>query len=293
MSSTVPRPHKPWPWPWGQPSVLTAAEEHDLPPNSWLDKDFGEELEDDSDADYAHSEGSGSIETSDGSDGDISDSEVTEMMADEAPGHSAPPANLSANFERESLSEPHFKVTNDIEASNSRKTRRRRLVDSREFCDYIIRAGSDRMIDVLDRLQHMRKASMCTHLASLLMVDVVEFSEGPLLTIGNAQARSTKTFRRRFLTLKALHAKFHRLSQRHFPHRMAVKLPGIAEKLPNNFRKTKGWFSTDLPNCDPLTSLWSLKSTPSISLLRELEHDFPQEWLNGAKAKAPQAYGEA
>ncbi|KAJ7661853.1 hypothetical protein B0H17DRAFT_1144499 [Mycena rosella] len=50
---------------------------------------------------------------------------------------------------------------------------------------------------------------------------------------------------------------------------LAVKLPGIAEKLPNNFRKTKGWFSTDLPNCDPLTSLWSLKSTPSISLLRE------------------------
>ncbi|KAJ7708872.1 hypothetical protein B0H17DRAFT_1191367 [Mycena rosella] len=65
---------------------------------------------------------------------------------------------------------------------------------------------------------------------------------------------------------------------------LAVKLPGITEKLSNNFRKTKGWFSTDLPNCDPLTSLWSLKSTPSISLLRELEHDFPQEWLNGAKS---------
>ncbi|KAJ7691306.1 hypothetical protein B0H17DRAFT_1201161 [Mycena rosella] len=41
-----------------------AAEEPDHPQNSWLDKDLGEELKDDSDADYAHSEGSGSIETS-------------------------------------------------------------------------------------------------------------------------------------------------------------------------------------------------------------------------------------
>ncbi|KAJ6504464.1 hypothetical protein DFH09DRAFT_1335265 [Mycena vulgaris] len=64
---------------------------------------------------------------------------------------------------------------------------------------------------------------------------------------------------------------------------LAVKLPGIlrnTKKLPS---QTEHWFSPDLPNCDPAT-LWSLNSIPPLFFLMELEEDFPQKWLNGAKS---------
>ncbi|KAJ7633764.1 hypothetical protein B0H17DRAFT_1149879 [Mycena rosella] len=128
----------------------------------------------------------------------------------------------------------------------------------------------------ISKMWFHRKASMCTICAGKIYKDVpteVSDAESAAREIPSAVARHFPTD----LSVTDL---------------LAVKFPGIAEKLPNT-SAMKGWFSTDLPNCDSLTSLWSLKSTPSISLLHELEHDFPQEWLNGAKAKAPQAYGEA
>ncbi|KAJ7440041.1 hypothetical protein FB451DRAFT_1445185 [Mycena latifolia] len=64
---------------------------------------------------------------------------------------------------------------------------------------------------------------------------------------------------------------------------LALKLPEISEGLEKH-RKTDVWFGTDLPNCDPLTVFWSLKSIPPEFILRELENDFPQKWLNGAKS---------
>ncbi|KAJ7084923.1 hypothetical protein C8R44DRAFT_894034 [Mycena epipterygia] len=65
---------------------------------------------------------------------------------------------------------------------------------------------------------------------------------------------------------------------------IAMKLPEILKGHKTMLKHTEDWFSTDLPNCDPITTLWSLNSIPPHSFLCELENDFPQKWLNGAKS---------
>ncbi|KAJ7167800.1 hypothetical protein C8R46DRAFT_1270204 [Mycena filopes] len=62
---------------------------------------------------------------------------------------------------------------------------------------------------------------------------------------------------------------------------LAIKLPGLLEKPVGQIHD---WFSTDLPNCDPIPTLWALKSVPPRFFVAELIHGLPQEWLNGAKS---------
>lgn len=63
---------------------------------------------------------------------------------------------------------------------------------------------------------------------------------------------------------------------------IALKLPGIVRT--KRTTQTEAWFSTDPPNCNPATTLWSRDCLPEKFFVRELEHDFPQKWLNGAKS---------
>ncbi|KAJ6596450.1 hypothetical protein B0H10DRAFT_1960191 [Mycena sp. CBHHK59/15] len=65
---------------------------------------------------------------------------------------------------------------------------------------------------------------------------------------------------------------------------LAIKLPGILPNMDNVPKQTEDWFSSELPNCDPIPALWSVNSIPPDYFLRELESDSAQKWLNGAKS---------
>ncbi|KAJ6487485.1 hypothetical protein C8R47DRAFT_1216254 [Mycena vitilis] len=62
---------------------------------------------------------------------------------------------------------------------------------------------------------------------------------------------------------------------------LELKLPSISSTWKKTW--TKDWFSKDPPNCDALM-LWSLDSIPPLHFVRELDHDFPQQWLNGNRS---------
>ncbi|KAJ7845793.1 hypothetical protein B0H13DRAFT_1908176 [Mycena leptocephala] len=66
---------------------------------------------------------------------------------------------------------------------------------------------------------------------------------------------------------------------------LALKLPEILDRQKKKFStETTNWFSDDSPNCDAVTALWALNFIPPVYLLRELENDCPQQWLNGAQS---------
>ncbi|KAJ7906103.1 hypothetical protein B0H13DRAFT_2333788 [Mycena leptocephala] len=65
---------------------------------------------------------------------------------------------------------------------------------------------------------------------------------------------------------------------------LALELPAV-DKKSKPPTQTKRWFSTDSPNCDHITTLGSSKkSLPPLYLLRELQNDLPQQWLNGIQS---------
>ncbi|KAF8206014.1 hypothetical protein K438DRAFT_1963788 [Mycena galopus ATCC 62051] len=62
----------------------------------------------------------------------------------------------------------------------------------------------------------------------------------------------------------------------------ARKIPAdLQATFPSRAIPTDHWFSFEPPNCDSIPTLWS-NSIPALSLLRELENDYPQKWMNGA-----------
>ncbi|KAJ7502237.1 hypothetical protein B0H11DRAFT_2223709 [Mycena galericulata] len=67
------------------------------------------------------------------------------------------------------------------------------------------------------------------------------------------------------------------------PDFIELQLPEILDDPTKFSGRTNDWFSAELPDCDLVSILWSLDIPPN-SLLRELEHDFPQKWLNGVKS---------
>jgi hypothetical protein len=66
---------------------------------------------------------------------------------------------------------------------------------------------------------------------------------------------------------------------------LALKLPESLDRQKKKFSThTTDWFSDDSPNCDAVTALWALNFIPPVYLLRELENDCPQQWLNRAQS---------
>jgi hypothetical protein len=62
---------------------------------------------------------------------------------------------------------------------------------------------------------------------------------------------------------------------------LVLQLPDILEGHQKISTQTDEWFSSELPNCDSISTLWS-SSIPALSFLRELENDYLQKWMNGA-----------
>ncbi|KAJ7909894.1 hypothetical protein B0H13DRAFT_2272718 [Mycena leptocephala] len=63
---------------------------------------------------------------------------------------------------------------------------------------------------------------------------------------------------------------------------LALNLPGILHSCSG--RRTNDRFSMEASNCDPIPTLWSLNSVPPLSVLTEVESNFPQKWLSGVQS---------
>ncbi|KAK7063890.1 SWIM-type domain-containing protein [Favolaschia claudopus] len=84
---------RPWPWPWKHPSIVVVLQEEERQkrPASWLDTDFKDDSDGDSDYIPPSPDSESESNESDASETDISDSEVAQICADVVISHPISP----------------------------------------------------------------------------------------------------------------------------------------------------------------------------------------------------------
>lgn len=64
---------------------------------------------------------------------------------------------------------------------------------------------------------------------------------------------------------------------------ISIPLAPILDRHASILKRAAVWFSPDPPNCED-SVVWALKSIPTLELVRQLESDFSQSWLNGSRS---------
>ncbi|KAJ6525333.1 hypothetical protein B0H19DRAFT_1276130 [Mycena capillaripes] len=64
---------------------------------------------------------------------------------------------------------------------------------------------------------------------------------------------------------------------------LTVQLPYVLDDDAPFPKESSSWFSVELPNCGE-DIVWTLGSIPPLDLVRQLENDISQAWLDGAQS---------